>query len=125
MSAKITPIIAPYNLPDTTARQIIAYGTIALTANYGGAATHGDTLDLTQLGDLLKTSQPPVEVEIWEAPPAGTAPTFYNFVFCPGTTQNNGVISMGLNCTEYTQGSAYSAALLAATIIIAVWAPAY
>lgn len=124
MSAKITAIVAPQN-PDTTGREVLVYGTIALTANYGGGATHGDTLDLTQLGDLLKSSQLPTQVDIWESPPAGTLPSFYQFVFCPGTTQKNGVISIGSNLTEYTEGSAYSAALLAAVINFCAWFPAY
>ena len=124
MAAKITPIIAPQN-PDTTGREIIVDGTIALTGNYGGASTHGDTLDLTQFGDLLKSSQLPMEVDIWEDPPAGTLPTFYQFVFCPGTTQKNGVVSIGSNLTEYSEGSGYSAALLAAVLRIRAWFPAY
>jgi hypothetical protein len=124
MAAKITPIIAPQN-PDTTGREIIVDGTIALTGNYGGASTHGDTLDLTQFGDLLKSSQLPTEVDIWEDPAAGTLPTFYQFVYCPGTTQKNGVVSIGSNLTEYSEGSGYSAALLAAVIRIRAWFPAY
>lgn len=55
MPATITPLAVQSN-PDTTGRQVIADGTIALTGNYGGASTHGDTLDLTQLGTALLTS---------------------------------------------------------------------
>lgn len=124
MAATITSIIAPQN-PDTTGREVIVDGTVALTGNYGGAATHGDTLDLTQLGDLLKSSQLPTKVDIWEDPTAGTAPTFYQFVYCPGTTQANGVVSIGSNLTEYTQASAYSAGLLAATLRVRAWFPCY
>lgn len=125
MSATITPITAPYN-PDTTGRELIAQGNIVLTGNYGGAATHGDTLNLQQLGDLLKSSQLPQQVEIWEAPPAGTAPTGYIWTYCPGTTQLNGVLNiMSSPATEYPQGSAYNAALLAAVIRVNVWAPLY
>jgi hypothetical protein len=124
MAATITPTTAPQN-PDNTGREILVYGTIALTGNYGGAATHGDTLDLTQLQDLAKSSQLPTQVEIYEVPAAGTAPTFYQFDYCPGTTQKNGVLSIGSNLTEYTQGSAYSAPLLAAKIGICAWFPAY
>jgi len=124
MAATITAVIAPQN-PDTTERQIYVYGTIKLTGNYGGASSHGDTLDLTQLGDLLKSTQLPTEVDIYETPAAGTAPSFYQFVYCPGTTQKNGVLSIGSNVTEYSQGSAYSAALLAATISFNASFPAY
>lgn len=124
MAATITPITAPQN-PDQTSREIIVDGTIALTGNYGGANTHGDTLDLTQFGDLLKSSQLPSKVEVWEGPASGTAPTFYQFVFCPGTTQKNGVLSIGSNLTEYTEASAYSAGLLAASLRIRAWFPSY
>jgi hypothetical protein len=124
MAATITPIIAPQN-PDTTERQIIVYGTIALTGNYGGAATHGDTLDLTDFGDLVKSTQLPTKVDIWEEPAAGTLPTFYQFNFCPGTTLSNGVLSIGTNLTEYVEASAYSAALLAAILRIRAYFPAY
>ena len=124
MSATITQITAPQN-PDTTAREIIVDGTVVLTANYGGASTHGDTLNLQQLQDLAKSSQLPTTVQVWEDPPAGTAPTFYQFVFCPGTTQLNGVLSIGSNLVEYTEASAYSAGLLAAVLRIRAWFPAY
>lgn len=124
MAAKITPIVAPQN-PDTTGREIIVDGTIALTGTYGGSSTHGDTLDLTQFGDLLKSSQLPTEVDIWEDPSAGTAPSFYQFTYCPGTTQKNGVVSIGSNLVEYTEASSYSSALLGAVIRIRAWFPAY
>ena len=124
MAATITQVTAPQN-PDTTGREVIVDGTIALTGNYGGASTHGDTLDLTRFGDLAKSSQLATKVEVWEDPAAGTAPTFYQFVFCPGTTQKNGVLSIGSNLTEYTQASAYSAGLLAAALRIRAWFPAY
>ena len=124
MSATITPVIAP-DTPDTTTRETLVYGTIALTGNYGGAATHGDTLNLQQLGDLLKSSQLPRQIEIYEQPPAGTAPSFYSFTYCPGTTQLNGVLTINLAGVEYTQASAYSAALLAAKIGFCAWFPNY
>ena len=125
MAATITPTTAPNN-PDTTGREIIVDGTIALTGNYGGAATHGDTLNLTQLQDLAKSSQFPTQVEIWEAPPAGTAPTGYIWTFCPGTTQLNGTLNiMSGVATEYTQASAYSAALLAVVLKIRAYFPCY
>jgi hypothetical protein len=124
MAATITPITAPQN-PDVTAREVITDGTIVLTANYGGAATHGDTLNLQQLQDLAKSSQLPTQVEIWEAPPAGTTPTGYVFTFCPGTTQINGVLNITNNLTEYTQASGYSTVLLAAIIRIRAYFPAY
>ena len=126
MAATITPITAPQN-PDVTEREIIVYGTIALTGNYGGATTHGDTLDLTQFKDLLKSSQLPTKVEVWEDPPAGTAPSFAQFVFCPGTTQANGVLSIALAGTELTENQTYATypTVAAAVLRICAWFPAY
>lgn len=120
----ITPLAVLSN-PDTTSREVIVDGTIVPTANYGGAATHGDTCNLLQLGDAAKSSQLPLRVVVWENPPAGTLPTYYQFVFCPGTTQANGVLSIGSNLVEFTQGSAYSTVLLAASLRIRAWFPAY
>jgi hypothetical protein len=71
-------------------------------------------------------------VEVWEDPPAGTVPTGYTFTFCPGTTQQNGVLNIlgtgaaaGGPAQEYTEASAYSAALLAAVLRIRAWFPSY
>lgn len=132
MAATITPIQAPQN-PDTSAREVIVDGTIVLTGNYGGGATHGDTLDLTQFGDLLKSSQLPVRVEILEQPQAGTAPSGWEFMYGIGTTQKNGVLivnggtgaAAGNPSQEYPQGTAYSAALLGAKLLIRAWFPLY
>lgn len=132
MAATITSIIAPQN-PDTTGREVIVDGTVALTANYGGGATHGDTLDLTQFGDLAKSSQLPSKVEIFEQPAAGTAPTGWSFLYGLGTTQKNGVLivvggtgaAAGDPLQEYPEGTAYSAALLAASIRVRAWFPCY
>jgi hypothetical protein len=93
-------------------------GTLTLTGNYGGAATHGDVLNWTQaVGVDLPANGVPLLVDIFEAPPAGTAPNGYIFNFNPGTNQTNGVLGILNNLTEYTQGSAYSAGLLAAVIM--------
>jgi hypothetical protein len=131
MSATITPITAPQN-PDITGREIIVDGILALTGNYGGGATHGDTVNLQQFQDLAKSSQLPTKVEIWEAPAAGTVPTGFDFVYCPGNTQLNGVVSIlgtgaaaGGPAQEYAQGTAYSAALLASVLRIRAWFPSY
>ena len=99
---------------DNTLNKFLAEGNIAITGNYGGGATHGDTLDLSQLG--IPSNSVPTLVEIFEAPPAGTAPTGYLFIYCPGTTQANGVVAIFDHLTEFTQGNAYSAGLLAATL---------
>jgi hypothetical protein len=109
--------------PDTTQKQLFIDFTVTLTGNYGGGATHGDTLNLQSLGDALKSTQLPNWVEFGEYPPSGTAPTGYLFGYAPGTTQANGVFTIFNNLTEYTQGSAYSAGLLAAVIRGRAWFP--
>ena len=103
--------------------KFIVEGTLTLTANYGGAATHGDTINMSALG--VPSNAVPDWVQIQEATPAGTAPTGYLFIFCPGTTQANGVLSIWNNVTEYTEGSAYSAGLLAAVLEFRAEFPAF
>ena len=93
MSAKAT-ISGVLSTPDTTQKQLFIDFTVTLTGNYGGGATNGDTLDLTALGDALKSTQLPNWVEFGEYPPAGTAPTGYQFGYAPGTTQANGVLTI-------------------------------
>ena len=105
-------------VPDVTEREQIYQGTLTLSGNYGGAATHGDTLSFANIFGLLSTKIP-LKVEIYEQPPAGTAPSFFNAVFCPGTTIANGVVSVATAYgTEYTQGNAYSGV---APLAAAVW----
>ena len=120
MSLTITPIIAPQN-PDIQGRSVIVDGTIALTGSY---TVHGDTLNLTQIQPL--SSQLPEKVEVWEAPAAGTSPTFVELVFCPGTTQANGLLAMAKGGTELT-AETYAAAFPAGvpTLYIRAWFPRY
>lgn len=122
---------------DTTDKQTIVEGTLTFSGNYGTASSHGDPVDFT-LNNLVPPgslpqgtdigSYAPTRVEIYEAPQAGTAPTFYSFVYCPGPTiagptatstagctQAGGVVSIagtgaasGQGGTELTEGSAYS-----------------
>jgi hypothetical protein len=100
---------------DSTQATQIARGTIALAGNYGGGATHGDTLNLALYG--IQSNLPPLRVLIFETPPAGTAPTGYQLGYAPGTNPSNGQLTiMGGPATEYTEGSAYNAALLAAVL---------
>jgi hypothetical protein len=100
---------------DATQQFFQIYFTITLTGTYGGAASHGDTLDLSPILQAAPSGKVAFVV-IDEAPAAGNAPTGYLFTYCPGTTVNNGVLSIFNNLTEYTQASAYSAGLLAAVI---------
>ncbi|MGC1782806.1 MAG: hypothetical protein WA708_09825 [Acidobacteriaceae bacterium] len=122
MATSISPIIAPQN-PDTTGREIIVDGTVTLSGSY---VVHGDTLNLQQFGDLLKSSQLPTEVDVWEDPAAGTSPTFAMFVFCPGTTQANGKLAIAIAGTELT-AETYATAFPSGlpTLRIRAWFPAY
>lgn len=101
---------------DNTNNHFEVHATLTLTGNYGGGATHGDTINLAAANINIPSSRPCRFAIIREHPAAGTAPTGYNFIFCTGTTQANGLLSITNNLTEYTQGSAYSAGLLAAVV---------
>lgn len=112
---------AASNQPDTTQKEIIVDGTLTLSGNYGGAATHGDVLDFTNIPSQFSIGgQAPTRVEVFERPQVGVAPTGYNFIYCPGPTlaaptQAGGVLAImgtgaasGQGGTELTEGSAYS-----------------
>lgn len=91
---------------DTTQNQQVIDGAITLTGNYGGATSHGDTLDLSAIG--AQSNQLPVKVEIFEASPAGAAPSGNIFRYMPGTTQANGSLNIFTAAgAEFTQASAY------------------
>ena len=110
-------------VPDNTDREQVYQGTLTLSANYGGAATHGDTLSFSNIFGL-QSQKVPLKVEIYEQPPAGTAPSFLQAVFCPGTTIANGVLSFSSAFgTEYTQGSAYAGAIATAVWKFRAWFP--
>jgi hypothetical protein len=107
-----------------TLNQTVISGTIALTGNYGGASTHGDTLSFLNQ-DSIKSGSAPVQVRVFETPPAGTSASGFEFSFSPGSDQGNGVLQVfgsaataGANTpgSEYTQAAAYNAALLAAVL---------
>ena len=91
---------------DATQNEFILEGTIALTGNYGGASTHGDTLDLSTAG--VASSQLPSWVEFFEQSPSGALPSANIYLYMPGTTQANGVLNVRTALgTEYTEASAY------------------
>lgn len=106
----------------TAGNEIVLLGTLTLTANYGGGATNGDTINFSGL-DQVKSSSVPTQIDIYEAPAAGTAATGYSFIFAPGTTQANGVVQLFNGTTQYTQGSAYSAGQLGAVIKFRAYFP--
>ncbi len=96
---------------DTTQNEEIVDGLLTLSGNYGGASTHGDTIDFTG-HDLIKSQQAPRKVEIYQEPTAGVAPVIYCFLYGRGTTMANGVLIVtDFAGVEITEGSAYPAAL--------------
>ena len=89
-------------------------GTLTLTGNYGGAATHGDTMSLA---GLASSDYAPKSVQIYQEPTSGVAPAIYCFLYGRGTTQANGVLIVtDFAGVEITQGSAYPAALTSTTV---------
>ena len=112
VSVALLQSIVPNSI-DVTQQEFIADGSLTLSGNYGTGSSHGDTVNLSQLG--IASDQVPNRVEVFEQPAAGTAATGYVFVFCPGTTQANGVLCIlgtgaaaGGGGQEITEGSAYS-----------------
>lgn len=108
-------IAGNYALNDTTQATQIVRLKLTLSGNYGGASTHGDTLNFASVYGI-QSSSVPIRVFVYQQPPAGTAPLVCSGTYCPGTSINNGVISFFNGTTELTGGSAYTGA--AAT---AVW----
>lgn len=117
---------------DTTTKQTLVEGTLTFSGNYGTSGSNGDPVDFT-LNNLVPPgalpqgtnigNYPPSRVEIYEAPQAGTAPTFSQFVYCPGPTiagptststagctPAGGVVSIAQGGTQLTGGAAYSSA---------------
>jgi hypothetical protein len=105
MSAVATILGTLPQIDVTRGQQFVDF-TIALTGNYGGASTHGDTLDLSLLG--VNSNEPPILVEVFETTPAGDAISGNIFRYQPGTTQANGTLSVWTPAgAEYTEASAY------------------
>ena len=96
---------------DATQNEFIVYGTIVLSGSY---TTTGDIINFSTFSQIPSNAVP-VWIDVTEQPPAGTSPTGYLFIFCPGTTPANGRLAIFNNITEFSAG-AYSAGLLAAVI---------
>ena len=105
---------------DFTAAELIVDFLLTLSANYGGAATHGDAIVFPTIPGLNLPNYAPIWADFWELVPAGTNPPGYHYTYCPGPTLaaptlNGGVLNIqgagaasGQGGTEITQGSAYS-----------------
>jgi len=120
-----TSTLAGYQGPvnTTSAEQIVRFA-ITLSGNYGGAATHGDTLSFANVYGL-QSNAIPSRVFVFQQPAAGVAPGNCSAIYCPGTTKNNGVISFANAGTELTQGAAYSGATATAVWIVEAYFPVY
>ena len=94
-------IDSTYAQNDTTQSTQIVRGTLKFSGNY---ATHGDTLSFANVYGIQSRSVP-LRVFVYEAPAAGTSPSGYVYIFCPGTTNANGKL------TVFTTGTASGDAL--------------
>lgn len=108
---------------DTTQNEIIALFQITLSGTYSPNNLHGDALSL--VSSLLPSARVPSQVDFFESPPTGTAPTGYTFYYQKGANLSNGGICVmqGQNAgpnTEITQNSAYPGALTGTTFIYAL-----
>lgn len=77
---------------DSTKALEVVYGTIAISASPATYAQHGLTLNFSQ--DLIKSGLAPLWVDVQSSPPAGTSPSGYVYLFCPGTTPANGRLAI-------------------------------
>lgn len=98
---------------NTTSGEQIVRGPLVLTGNYGSSSSHGDTLDFSKIYGI-QSRQPPSRCLIYQQPAAGTAPGNCTGTFCPGTTNQNGVVSFANAGTELTGGVAYTGATASA-----------
>lgn len=102
---------------NTTSAEQIVRGPLVLSGNYGATSpsdTHGDTLSFANIYGIQSRAIP-TRVLIYQQPPSGTAPGNCTGVYCPGTTNANGVVSFANAGTELTRGAAYSGAVAAAS----------
>lgn len=89
-------IDSSYAQNDTTQATQIVRGTLTFSGSY---ATHGDALSFADVYGIQSGSVP-IRVFVYEAPAAGTSPSGYIYIFCPGTTNANGKL------TVFTTGTA-------------------
>lgn len=108
---------------DSTQQTLRVKGTLAFSGNY---PANGDTLDLSQLSQFASNPLPnQITVRVFEETPAGTAPTGYQFIFCPGTTLANGKLAIfGTQGTQFVTG-AYGAAFTGDVVSFEAEIPAF
>lgn len=117
--------VATYTSVDAGAQ--IMTGTLTFSGNYGSATSHGEIFDLSALAYQklgLQVSPGIIPLcEFFETVLAGTLPSGYNFLYCPGTTLQTCQLAVMNGTTEYTEGSAYNAALLATSVSFLIFVP--
>ena len=99
MSVKLAALSTPtpFNGVDTTKAVERIYFTVTPSGNYAGAP--GDPMDFTQLGDLIKSGQPPLLVVMLSSKAGGNS-SGYDYNYNPGTapsTISNGTFQV-LQC---------------------------
>lgn len=100
---------ATITLIDNTQKNIVAFGTVAISAATDTYATGG--LVMTGfLSDQIKTNQTaPNILEIMTMPAAGTSPSGYSYIYCYGTTLDNGKVAIMNGTTEFSNAAALTA----------------
>ena len=102
-------------------------GNITFSGNYGSASSNGEVFDLSQLayqklGLQISPGVIPL-VEFFETVAAGSVPSGYNFLYCPGTTIQTCQLSILNGLSQITPGAAYPAAILATTVSFLLFVP--
>jgi hypothetical protein len=112
---------------DSSDRLTTIYGTLTPSGSYPAAAGGGDALSFASL-DFIKSGSPPIRVYILEQPAAGSTPSGYSYVFCPGSSIANGKMVLmyggGANSpnTEKTGNPTYASLNLSPLVFEAVFA---
>ena len=88
MSLTIKPqqdVQTPFQGVDNGMTTTQVFFTVTPSGNY---TLGGDTLDFTQLGDLIKSTRPPLQVYLQSQSSSGSSGWWYTYK--PGTASNNG-----------------------------------
>lgn len=106
----------------------IMIGTVTLTGNYGTASSNGDVFNIGSLFyqglGIQANSANPIFLDFSETPAAGSVPTGYIPGYAPSASSFNlGQFTLMNGLTQYTPGSAYSAALLATSFSFYLFIP--
>jgi hypothetical protein len=126
--AYTNPSGAPFlGNPDGDGRLFTVLLALALSGNYGTAASHGDTLNFGTVNNPdLPSSQVPFACWVFEQQMAGTAPSFYQGTYNAGATRDTGSVSFSLAGVETpAAGAAYAGAILATSWFAEVQFPLF